>query len=108
MSGFVLTNKALNDLKEIGHYTQRMWGREQRNRYLSTLDQCFQDLASAPLMGQECDAIRSGYRKYLAGKHLIFYRILTPDPIEIVRVLHERMDVKYPFIERCAKTPDQP
>ncbi|MBF0461510.1 MAG: type II toxin-antitoxin system RelE/ParE family toxin [Magnetococcales bacterium] len=34
MSGFVLTSKALNDLKEIGRYTEHTWGLEQRNRYL--------------------------------------------------------------------------
>ncbi|MBF0434648.1 MAG: type II toxin-antitoxin system RelE/ParE family toxin [Magnetococcales bacterium] len=107
MSGFVLTNKALNDLKEIGHYTERMWGKEQRNNYLSILDRCFQDLASAPLKGQDCNAVRSGYRKHPTGKHLVFYRMLTQDQIEIVRILHARMDVERHFDERCAETPDQ-
>ncbi|MBF0438589.1 MAG: type II toxin-antitoxin system RelE/ParE family toxin [Magnetococcales bacterium] len=94
MSGFVLTRKALDDLKEIGSYTERNWGRTHRNRYLLMLDQCFHDLASSPLKGRDCGFIRSGYRKYQVGKHLVFYRALALDQIEIVRVLHECMDVE--------------
>ena len=38
-----------------------------------------------------CDDVRTGYRKYPAGSHLLFYR-LTPDGIDIVRILLQRMD----------------
>ncbi|MBF0155301.1 MAG: type II toxin-antitoxin system RelE/ParE family toxin [Magnetococcales bacterium] len=93
MSGFVLTRKALDDLRGIGRYTEHAWGREQRSRYLSILDQSFRDLAASPLMGHDCSTIRSGYRKYQVERHIIFYRIMMPDQIEIVRILHERMDV---------------
>lgn len=52
MSGFVLTNKALNDLKEIGRYTEQTWGLEQRNRYLLMIDQSIRDLVAAPTQGE--------------------------------------------------------
>ncbi|MEO5331266.1 MAG: type II toxin-antitoxin system RelE/ParE family toxin [Magnetococcus sp. YQC-5] len=97
MSGFVLTNKALQDLKEIGRYTEQTWGLEQRNRYLLLIDQCIRDLVAAPLKGSDCNAIRSGYRKHQIGRHVVFYRVLASDHIEIVRVLHERMDVARHF-----------
>ena len=97
MSGFVLTSKALNDLKEIGRYTERTWGLEQRNHYLLMIDQCFHDLSAAPQRGCDCNVIRSGYRKHQAGRHVVFYRVLASDQIEIVRVLHERMDVERHF-----------
>ncbi|MBS0588626.1 MAG: type II toxin-antitoxin system RelE/ParE family toxin [Proteobacteria bacterium] len=29
-------------------------------------------------IGQPCTRIREGYSKYLAGKHVIFYRHITP------------------------------
>ena len=48
MPSFVLTNKVLDDLKEIGRYTERTWGREQHNRYLLILDLCFYDLGCHP------------------------------------------------------------
>jgi toxin ParE1/3/4 len=74
MCGFALTRKAKDDLKAIGRYTQATWGREQRNRYLTMLDDKFHTLAANPMQGRDCSAIRDGYRKYEAGKHIIFYR----------------------------------
>lgn len=94
MSGFVLTKAAKDDLKSIGRYTQNTWGIEQRNRYLTLLDKSFHDLADNPLMGRNCSAIRPDYRKHQVGKHLVFYRQSACDLIEIVRILHERMDVE--------------
>ena len=103
MSGFFLTKKAKDDLTEIGRYTQDTWGREQRNRYLSLLDAAFHDLAIHPLIGRDCSAIRPGYRKYGIGKHLVFYRQIENDEIEIVRVLHERMDAEQHFLESLTR-----
>ncbi|HYE34798.1 type II toxin-antitoxin system RelE/ParE family toxin [Methylocaldum sp.] len=94
MPRFVLTNAAMTDLKSIGRYTQDTWGIAQRNRYLAVLDGSFHDLAANPLMGRDCGDIRSGYRKYPIGKHIVFYRQTEADQIEIVRILHERMDVE--------------
>jgi len=92
MSTFSLTNKAIADLKDIGRYTLERWGREQRNLYLGMLDATFQQLASNPLTGKDCKDIRNGYRKFNAGSHVIFYRQQSGDTIEIVRILHGRMD----------------
>ncbi len=92
MSTFALTNKAIADLKDIGLYTLGNWGREQRNLYLQMLDVSFQQLASNPLLGKDCRDIRNGYRKFNAGSHVIFYRQKSSDSIEIVRILHGRMD----------------
>jgi toxin ParE1/3/4 len=93
MPGFRLTKLAKADLKDIGRYTQDIWGREQRNRYLATLDASFHDLAQAPHKGRSCDDIREGYRKYQVGRHVIFYRQDAAD-IEIIRILHDRMDAE--------------
>jgi toxin ParE1/3/4 len=92
MQGFVLTRLAKDDLNAIGRYTQETWGREQRNRYLTMLDEKFHDLAADPMKGRDCSDIREGYRKHEAGKHIIFYRQIENDLIEIVRILHGRMD----------------
>jgi toxin ParE1/3/4 len=94
MPRFVLTKAAKEDLKSIGRYTAETWGREQRNRYLALLDTSMHDLADNPGLGRDCSEIRTGYRRYRVGKHILFYRQLDPDRIEIVRILHERMDVE--------------
>lgn len=98
MPGFRLSSQAQADLRDIGRYTQRTWGREQRNRYLAQLDDAFHLLAREPDSGQACEAIRPGYRRYAVGRHLIFYR-LSHDTIDIIRILHERMDIKARLME---------
>jgi toxin ParE1/3/4 len=94
MSGFVLTHAAKADLKEIGRYTQETWSEAQRNRYLAMLDESFHNLSGNPLIGRDCSDIRPGYRQHQVGRHLVFFRQLATNQIEIVRILHERMDVE--------------
>ncbi len=47
----------------------------------------------SPTGAVPCDEIRQGYRKYYQGRHVIFYRQAGED-IEIIRILHERMDIE--------------
>lgn len=79
----------------IGRYTLKEWGEKQQRRYLSQLDSAFHDLASKPEIGRSCFEIRKGYYKYGVGKHLIFFRHAGKDQIEIVRILHGRMDIEH-------------
>ena len=83
MPGFVLTNKAKADLIAIGRYTAETWGREQRNGYLALLDGCFHELAANPLKGRDCSSILPGYRKQGVGRHIVFYRSIADDRIEM-------------------------
>ena len=94
MPGFHLTQAAKTDLKDIGRYTQNKWGRAQRDKYLAMLDGCFQDLADEPLKGRDCSDIRDGYRKYSAGRHVIYYHPIPINTLLIARILHDRMDVE--------------
>jgi toxin ParE1/3/4 len=93
MPAFRLTQRARQDLRAIGRYTQSTWGSEQRDRYLSRLDAAFYLLAEEPKRGRACDDIRLGYRKYHVGRHLIFYR-QSSTGLEIIRILHDQMDVE--------------
>lgn len=97
MAIFSLTKRAMTDLEDIGRYTQEHWGPEQRNKYLTMLDSCFQQLAEIPTKGRDCSNIRHGYRKMNVGSHVVFYRQKRSDEIEIVRVLHGRMDIEIKF-----------
>jgi len=96
MPPFKISAKALDDLRSIGRYTSAKWGVVQRNRYLTMLDNCFYVLVNEPGLGMGCDDIKSGYRKYQAGRHLIFYRMVE-DVVEIVRILHDSMDIERHF-----------
>ncbi len=92
MPSFKLSNKAREDLIEIARYTNLRWGREQRQFYLKQLDDTFHALADNPKLGRCCDEIRRGYFKFPKDEHVIFYRHGTESNIEIIRVLHRRMD----------------
>lgn len=94
MGTFTLTNKAKANLKSIAVYTQRKWGRSQRVIYLKQFDDAFHLLADTPDVGTKCDFIKLGYRKFPNSSHIIFYRTHNDSQIEIIRVLHKRMDVE--------------
>ena len=96
---FHLTAKAKADVKEIGRYTQKKWGRDQRNHYLQKIDDAFHHLAQNPDKGRDCADIRPGYQKYGIAKHFIFYRVTKVRHIEIVRVLHGRMNIEQRLTE---------
>lgn len=80
-------------MRLIGRYVSKEFGNVQHKHYLSLLDIAFHDLAKEPEIGHLCDDIREGYYKYGAGKHLIFYHYKGKDQIEIVRILHGRIDI---------------
>jgi toxin ParE1/3/4 len=88
---FVLKPRAHADLDEIWNYTADRWGLEQAETYIRQLWKDIQTVADNPSLGQECAEVRPGYRKYPSGSHVLFYR-LTDDGIDVVRILHERMD----------------
>lgn len=93
MARYRLTRAARQDLAEIGRYTERRWGGAQRRAYLAQLDARMDLLVDHPQMGMARDDVRPGYRCLREGRHLIFYRGAA-GTVEIVRVLHQRMDVR--------------
>ncbi len=94
MPNFYLTEKAKSDLKNIARFTQKRWGKEQRNLYLKSMDECFQQLSINPAMGRACSEVKSGFHKFPTGSHVIYFRSKNEKQIEIVRILHESMDVE--------------
>jgi toxin ParE1/3/4 len=100
MSTFNVTKSAFSDLIAIGQYTEKEWGRKQRNTYLKQIDSCFNQIARNPNLGTRCDYIRTGYRKFPQGSHIIFYRKNNEGVVNIVRILHKNMDVVSKFDEK--------
>ena len=90
---FKLRAKAKTDLKRIARFTEKHWGRAQRNEYLMQLDACFHKLSKNPYMGQECNYIRPGCRKFPMESHLVFYEIRDDETVLVIRVLRKHMDV---------------
>jgi toxin ParE1/3/4 len=91
MSRYLLSPRAQADIGEIWDYTQARWDTAQAEIYIRTLKAGIENIATNPYLGQACDYIREGYAKYIIGSHIIFYKRQS-SPIEIIRILHRRMD----------------
>lgn len=92
-----ITPRAAEDLKAIGRYTLKAWGRDQRDRYLRAMDRRFAWLAENPRMGRHRDDIKPGYYSYPQKSHVIFY-LIREGGIDIIGVPHNRMDILNYFI----------
>jgi toxin ParE1/3/4 len=84
--------RAEQDLLDIWLYTFRTWGEVQADRYLDELGQGIRLLAANPSLGSDYGHISGGYRRFSINYHRVFYRFFN-DSVEIVRVLHESMDI---------------
>ncbi|MEZ9265688.1 type II toxin-antitoxin system RelE/ParE family toxin [Vibrio splendidus] len=73
-------------------FTERRWGRKQRNVYIRQFDATFRRLAENPELGKTRDEIRPGYRKFPLVSHVIFYQKTNNQPTLIIRILHKSMD----------------
>jgi toxin ParE1/3/4 len=93
VSRYVLSPAAQADLEETWDYTCQRWDVDQAEEYLRELQHAIERAASNPRIGRACDEIRPGYRKLAAGSHTLYYRINSEGVVDIVRVLHQRMDV---------------
>jgi len=91
MTGFVLSPRAQSDIDGIWDYTAERWSTAQAERYIHALHEAIKTIAADPQRGRSCERIRAGYRKYPVGSHVLFYRA-SADGIDVVRVLHQRMD----------------
>lgn len=87
-----LTPRALEDLKDIGRYTQQNFGIAQRNKYLLELDACFVRLANQPRLGKHRTDIAPDYYSFTQGKHIVFYQI-SAHGIDVIGIVHQRMDI---------------
>ena len=94
MVKYELTNKAVADLNEIWEYTLENWSENQADRYYDMLLDICLDIADNPELGKNYDGIKSDLFGLKANQHVIFYRKSEVNPIEITRILHERMDLK--------------
>ena len=80
------------DLEGIWHYTLGEWGLDQALRYDRQLQEKIEGLAVGTTVSRSADGVRPGLRKVVVGRHVVFFRE-SAEVVEVVRVLHERMDV---------------
>mgnify|MGYP001171445137 CR=1 FL=1 len=94
MAKYNLTNKAVEDLTIIWEYTFDKWSEKQADKYYELLLDSCQDIANNPDLGKNYSGVNNELFGLKTNRHIIFYRKLANEPIEITRILHEGMDLK--------------
>ena len=93
MTGYRLTPQADRRLDEIYDYTASLWGDDQARRYLGEIFAAFARIAARtviwrptpPHLNLDGYAMRS-------GSHIIYWREDQVAGVEIISILHQRMD----------------
>jgi toxin ParE1/3/4 len=83
---------AIDDLNDIWEYTFEKWSEKQADKYYSSLKFACMQIGDNPELGKEYSEIRKNLLGLRTGKHIIFYQAINKKEVEIIRILHERMD----------------
>lgn len=100
MNNYQFTNKAVEDLSDIWNYTRDRWSEKQADKYYNEIIEKCAGIADSPRLGRSYAGITKSLEGVKVNKHIIFYRIVSVELIEIERILHERMDLKSRIIEK--------
>jgi len=90
----ILRQEAIDDFNNIWDYTFEQWSENQADKYYSTLRFACKEIGENPDIGKEYTGIRRDLLGLKSGKHIIFDHLTSEDEIEVIRILHERMDLK--------------
>lgn len=99
MSQYVISEKAVEDINNIWIYTAENWSVAQADRYYNLIYDEIEFIANNFDMARDFGKIRKSYKCSKVKSHLIFFKIDKMNEIEVVRVLHEKMDIEIRLIE---------
>jgi len=94
MAAYILSEKALEDINNIWMYTAENWSVEQADRYYNLIIDEIEYIVNNIEMARDFGKIRRSYCYSKVKSHLIFFKKGKANEIEVVRVLHERMDIE--------------
>jgi toxin ParE1/3/4 len=88
-----ITNAARRDLDQIAAYLEQEAGKRVAGRWVRRLEARILQLADFPHAGAEDDQLGVGRRRLVERPYLIVYRILAPNLVRVVRVVHGARDL---------------
>jgi toxin ParE1/3/4 len=94
MSEYIISEKAIEDINNIWIYTAENWSVEQADRYYNLIYDETEYIVKDFEMARDFGKIRKSYKYSKVKSHLIFFKKDEMNEIEVVRVLHERMDIE--------------
>ncbi len=99
MAKVIFRQKAIDDLNNIWNYTFEKWSEKQADKYYTILKMACNGIGENPEIGKKYNGIKDNLLGFKSGLHIIFYLQLSNDKVEIIRILHERMDLKNRILE---------
>ena len=99
MAKVVIRQKAIDDLNNIWDYTFERWSVKQADKYYTTIKLACNLIGENPNTGRKYNGIDESILGIKSGNHIIFYKQISEKRIEVVRILHERMDLKNRLLE---------
>ncbi|MDC7685152.1 type II toxin-antitoxin system RelE/ParE family toxin [Asticcacaulis sp. BYS171W] len=90
---FILGTSAAEDLRSIVSYSRDRWGDDQARRYAAKLKQAIERLADGRGRFRDVSDMIDGLRVMRCEHHFIFGLVRENQPMLIVAILHERMDM---------------
>jgi toxin ParE1/3/4 len=100
MPKFELTKKAVEDLGDIWNYTYENWSENQADIYYQLFIESFKEIAGNPGIGKNYSGIVDSLRGFKVGRHIVFFREIADQKVQIIRILHEQMDLRNRIIEK--------
>ncbi len=94
MAEYIISEKALEDLNTIWIYTAENWSVEQANRYYNLIVDEIEYVSENFELTKDFGNVRKYYKFSKVKSHLVFYKKTENTEMEVVRILHERMDIK--------------
>lgn len=89
-----VSEKAQEDIISIWEYTFENWSLNQADKYYQFIMDKINEICNKPDIGKSYDTLRQGYWGTLVKSHIIFYRLTDESKVEIIRILHQRMDLE--------------
>jgi toxin ParE1/3/4 len=89
-----ISEKAIQDLEDIWLYTFKTWSKEQADRYYQLIIDEIEFVSKNNESGKDMGHIKIGYKASKVKSHLIFFRKVDDSSIEVIRILHQQMDIE--------------
>jgi toxin ParE1/3/4 len=94
MSEYIISEKALEDINSIWIYTAENWSVEQADRYYNAIIDEIEFINQKFESARDFGKFRKSYKYSKLKSHFIFFKKNKNNEIEVVRVLHEKMDIE--------------
>ncbi len=94
-----ISSVALNDIENIFQYTLERWSLQQADAYYRLIMQEIERMTQYFESGTELNHNRMGYRLFRVKSHFIIGRKGEDGFIEIIRILHRRMEISHQLEE---------